>query len=123
MHSNAGLVQAYYDSWSRGGAAFDEARLRDTLAPDLRFDGPIAGTRTGAEAFLARVGSFAKAIVATRMLREVHADTESAMLYDCDFASGGTLRFAEFIRVAGGKIAGIALVFDAAEFRKLIART
>ena len=46
------LVRDYYASWSKGIESFDEARLRAVLASDLRFEGPIAGTRTGMEPFL-----------------------------------------------------------------------
>ncbi len=46
------LVHAYYDSWKQGAASYDEARLLGILAPDLKFEGPIAGKQTSAQAFL-----------------------------------------------------------------------
>lgn len=42
------LVQDYYDTLKDGMASFDEDRLRRILAPDLVFEGPIAGRHVGA---------------------------------------------------------------------------
>lgn len=43
------VVQACYDILKDGTASFDEERLRAILAPDLAFEGPIAGHVVGAE--------------------------------------------------------------------------
>ncbi|HEY7063186.1 MAG TPA: nuclear transport factor 2 family protein [Chloroflexota bacterium] len=116
------LVQAYYDSWKGGMATYDEARLRSVLAPDLHFEGPIAGMRDGLEPFVVGLAGFVRALRACQMVQQVYTGDEAAALYDCELgAAGGTLRFAEFIRVQNGKIQEIRLLYDPSEFRRLMA--
>ena len=116
------LVQAYYDSWKDGMASYDEERLRGILAPDLRFEGPIAGKREGLEPFLGGLADFVRALQAHQMVRQMHAGDEASALYDCNVgASAGTLRFAEFLRVENDRIQEIKLLYDATEFRRLMA--
>jgi hypothetical protein len=113
----AELVNAYYDSWKRGIASMDEDRLRGLLAPDLDFEGPIAGKRTGAEPFLQGLARFVGTITAFQPLQQIHGDGEASALYDCDLP-GGRVRFAEFFRVTGDRIQAIRLLYDAGEFRR-----
>ena len=116
------IVAAYYDSWQRGIAAFDEATLRRILAPDLLFEGPIAGSRTGSEGFVRGLADFAKSLRGLHMVQQVITGDEAAMLYDCELgSSSGTLRFAEFLALRDGRIQSIRLVYDPAAFLKLIA--
>jgi hypothetical protein len=114
----AALVDAYYESWKRGIASFDEDRVRGLLAPDLAFDGPIAGRRTGAEPFLQGLARFVATITAFHPLQQIHTETEAAAIYDCDLP-GGRVRFAEFFRIAGDRIQAITLLFDADRFQRL----
>jgi hypothetical protein len=117
------VVLDYYDSWKNGIGSFDEMRLRGILAADLKFEGPIAGKKNGAEDFLSGLIPFVKTLKAHRILQTLHAGNEAAVLYDCDLtAPSGTFRFAEFFRVERDKIQEIKLVFDATESRKLGAR-
>jgi ketosteroid isomerase-like protein len=116
------LVRAYYDSWKNGMASYDEARLRAILAADLKFEGPLAGKLTSADAFLPGLARFVQSVKAFHMRQEIHAGHEAAALYDCDLTKpAGTFRFTEFFRVENDKISAITLVFDATEFRKLMA--
>jgi hypothetical protein len=116
------LVQAYYNSWKNGMASYDAERLRSILAPDLRFEGPIAGKRDGLEPFLVGLSDFVRALKAYQMVRQVDAGDEASALYDCKIGvSAGTLRFAEFFRVQNDKIQEIRLLYDATEFRRLMA--
>jgi len=115
------LVQRYYASWQDGGASLDEASLRSVLDANLEFEGPIAGRRIGADGFLKGLGDFAGALHGLRMLAQVESSDAVASLYDCELGpTSGTLRFAEFIRVEGGLIRSIKLVYDPVEFRRLI---
>ncbi len=115
------LVRDYYDSWQDGIASFDETRLRAILAPDMLFEGPIAGTRTGVDAFMGGLRGFVQSMRAMRMIQLVQSADGGAALYDCDLGStSGTLRFAEFFGVADGRITSIRLVYDPAEFRRLV---
>jgi SnoaL-like domain len=116
------LVQAYYASWQNGIDAFDEARLRTILAPDLKFEGPIAGQRDSVEPFLGGLAGFVRTLKAYRNIQHVHAGNQASALYDCDLGTtAGTLRFAEFFRVQNNRIQEIKLVYDATEFRRLTA--
>jgi len=116
------LVEAYYSSWKQGMASFDEERLRGVLAPDLRFEGPIAGKREGREPFIRGVGDFARSLRAYRQVQQTNAGNEASVLYDCSVGPfAGELRFAEFFRVKDGLIKEIRLVYDPGEFRRLTA--
>ena len=120
--TTAELVRGYYASWDTGIAAFDEARLRQILAPDLLFEGPIAGSRRGVEGFLKGLADFVRATRAMHVIQRLHAGADAATLYDCELGeTRGTLRFAEFFQVANGRIQAIRLVYDPAEFRRLTA--
>jgi hypothetical protein len=112
------IVRAYYDAWQNGMGSFDEGRLRELLAPDFVYEGPIAGRRVGPEPFLIGLGRFVSTLKSMRMLQQLQVGDESAAVYDCDLTSpAGTFRFAEFLRVQNGKIQEIKLVFDATRFR------
>lgn len=116
------LVQAYYASWQAGEGGYDEGRLRSVLAPNLHFEGPIAGVRDGLEPFLAGLGGVVRVLKARQMVHQVYSGNEAATLYDCELgAAEGTLRFAEFFRVQDGRIQEIRLLYDPTEFRRRMA--
>ena len=91
---------------------FDAERLRAILAPDLDFEGSIAGRRSGADAFIAGAAGFAAA--ARRITMRQREPT--AALYDAELP-GGTVRFAEFFQIEDGRISTLRLHYDAAAFR------
>ena len=114
------LVRAYYDCWKDGIRSFDEARLRSLLAPDLVFEGPIAGRRVGAEPFIKGLRGFVETLEGLRMIQQLQLGDEAAFLYDCDLtAPAGTFRFAEFLRFDQDRqrIREVRIVFDATRFR------
>ncbi len=116
--STTQIVRAYYDTWQNGMGSFDDGRLRELLAPDFVYEGPIAGRRVGPESFVIGLGRFVNTLKAMRMLQQLHAAGESAAVYDCDLTSpAGTFRFAEFLRIENDKIHEVKLVFDATQFR------
>jgi hypothetical protein len=106
------LVREYYDTLTR----FDPARLRAILAPELVFEGPIAGRRVGAEGFVKGASGFAQAVKRVDMLHLLDSGEEAAALYDAELP-GGTVRFAEFFAVEDGRIRSLRLLYDAAEYR------
>lgn len=114
--TTAQLVDSYYDTLKEGMASFDAERLRAILAPDLTFEGPIAGRRVGAEGFIKGVSGFAGTMRGLTMLHQLRVGGEAAALYDAQMP-GGTVRFAEFFQVAGGKIQSLRLLYDATEYR------
>jgi hypothetical protein len=120
--STTDLVHAYYAAWQHGSTAFDEARLRTMLAADLRFEGPIAGTRIGVDSFVRGLADFVRSLKALRMVQLIHTASAASAVYDCDLGpSGGTLRLAEFLQLEGERIQAVRLVFDPARFKALTA--
>jgi ketosteroid isomerase-like protein len=114
------VVKTYYASWTAGPNAFDEQRLRQVLHPQLDFRGSVAGQRTGAEPFIKGVANIARALKSFRMMQWLEQDDQVAAVYECDLAQpAGTFMFAEFFRVAEGRITSLNLSYDGTEFRKL----
>jgi SnoaL-like domain len=111
----ADLVSAYYEILQAGAGSYDPERLRCILAPDLEFDGPIAGRIRGADRFSRGVAGFIETQHGIRFLQQVVTHDAAAVLYDADLP-GGTLRFAEFFRFDGGQIASIKLLYDPAQY-------
>ncbi len=119
-HRASALVDAYYACWIHGLEAFDEARLREILAPGLVFNGTLAGHRIGAEGFLKGVAGVAAVVRSFTQVQRVEQGNEVAVVYDCELIRpAGVCRFAEFFRVEGGRIQSINLVYDGTEWRKL----
>jgi len=117
--TTAELTNAYYDSWKNGIATFNESRVGGILADNLDFEGPIAGKRQGATGFIGGLRRFVEGLQAPiRFLQLVNSDDQAAALYDADLPNG-TMRFAEFFQVEGGRIQAIKLVYDAAQYRAL----
>ena len=114
--TSAQLVQSYYDVLEGGAASYDTERLRRILAPDLEFEGPIAGRRVGAEGFIKGAAGFAETMQSLAMIQQVCEEDAAAALYDAQLP-GGTVRFAEFFRIADGRIRTLRLLYDAAEYR------
>lgn len=110
------VVQAYYDILKEGMASFDAGRLRAILASDLKFEGPIAGHVVGAERFIKGVSGFVETLRSLKMLHQMSAGGMAAALYDAEMP-GGTVRFAEFFQIDGGRIQSLRLLYDAAEYR------
>ena len=55
-------IETYYEILQSGADRFDPERLRAILAPELVFEGPIAGHRVGAEPFCKGVVGFVSAL-------------------------------------------------------------
>ena len=111
------VARAYYDSWKGGRGHFDAPRLRGILAPDLVFDGPLAGHRVGAEGFLKGLADFAQSVTSLRLVSVVRDGQQAAYLYDCDLTGRpAPVRFAEFLRIGDGLIQSITLLYDKGDF-------
>ena len=109
------VVHVYYSILKGGMASFDEQRLREILAPELDFHGPIAGHRIGAEPFIKGVRGFAATMRGLTMLQQLCTEDAAAALYDAEMP-GGTVRFAEFFQVKDDRIQSLTLLFDPAEY-------
>lgn len=113
-------VREYYDSWKDGIEAYDEARVRAILSPDLAFEGPAGVRRIGAEPFLKGLLDFVRLRRSVRIVQQLHSGNAAAVIYDCDMGMHRTpMRFAEFFTVADGKITELRLLFDASQYRAL----
>ena len=117
----ANLIHAYYATWEHGAEHFDDTRLRELLASDLDFEGPLAGHRVGAEGFIRGLADFAQHVRSIEMLRETQSGAEAAFLYDCAMRSGDTIRVAEFITTRDGRISAVRIQYDKADFRAAMA--
>jgi len=112
-------IDSYYASWRTGIDGFDGSRLEALLATDLDFEGPIAGHRVGAAGFIGGLRRFVEGLQEPiAMLEEVAGNSSGAALYDA-VLPGGSMRFAEFFRVDGDRIASLKLVYDAARYVEL----
>jgi ketosteroid isomerase-like protein len=115
----AEVIGDYYASWKDGISSFDEARVRGVLVENLDFEGPIAGKRRGSVGFIGGLRRFVEGLRAPiHILQEIASGDQAAVLYDADLPEG-TMRFAEFFRVADGRIQSIKLLYDAAQYRAL----
>ncbi|MBO0693411.1 MAG: nuclear transport factor 2 family protein [Acidimicrobiaceae bacterium] len=111
------LLDLYYGVLTGGPDAFDDGRsLRRILAPDLDFEGPIAGRATGGERFIRGVFGFVETVRHLHLLQRLEAGSEAATLYDAEMP-GGPVRFAEFFTVAEGRIQSLRLLYDATQYR------
>lgn len=111
------LLDTYYAVLSGGAGQYSGGEhLRPILDPDLVFEGPIAGRADGAERFLRGVAGFVTTVKRISMLQRIHTATQAAALYDADLP-GGTVRFAEFFEIDGGRVRSLRLLYDATEYR------
>ena len=110
------VLKTYYETLNDATASRDEERLRAILAPDLNFEGPIAGHVVGAERFIKGVSGFVETKRRLTMVQQLHAGDLAAALYDAELP-GGTVRFAEFFQIEDGKIRSLRLLYDATEYR------
>lgn len=111
------LVQDYYRVLTHGAAAFGQGdALRPLLSDHLDFTGSLAGHRPDStEAFLRGVAGFVATVRTLAVVQEVHDHHGSAVLYDAELP-GGTVRFAEFFTFADGRISGLQLQYDGADY-------
>ena len=111
------LIETYHNAWTHG----EIDRARGCLADDLDFRGSIE-TFCKADDFVAALRQFQAMLRSVTLLRSYFGEAGASLLYDCDTAGpAGVIRTAEFFTVRNGKISEIRLVFDATEFRKLMA--
>jgi hypothetical protein len=115
----ADVIDAYYGSWRDGISSFDADQLRGVLVEDLDFEGPIAGKRQGSAGFIGGLKRFVEGLRAPiHVLHRIDSQDQAAVLYDAELPEG-TMRFAEFFRIDGGRIQSIKLLYDATQYRAL----
>ena len=109
MPSNAGteqLVAFYADSWIDG----DSDAVRQLLAPDAEITWNLAPP-VDDEELIRLLQQLAARAQSVAVVSRTCADGRASVIYDC---SGplGTVRFAEFLTAAGGKITEVRQVHD-----------
>jgi len=110
MHSNPSEVAvAYLEAFGRQ----DMTAAARFIADDITFESPRV-TLTGAEAYLAAVGEFAKAVTAVDILAALGDGDRAFVLYDMKTGPFGTIRAANYFLVRDGRITSDVLVFDTA---------
>lgn len=110
-------LQEYYRILTAGVGAFQEGqRLRVLLSDHLDFTGSLAGHVVDAtDGFLPGVAGFISTVRSIHVVREVHDEHGSAVLYDAEMP-GGTVRFAEFFTFRDGLIDTLDLHYDGQDY-------
>ena len=111
------VLQEYYRILTAGAEAFGDGQsLRPLLSRHLDFTGSLAGHRPDAtDGFLHGVAGFIATVRNIDIIREVHDEEGSAVLYDAEMP-GGTVRFAEFFTFRDGVIATLHLHYDGQDY-------
>ncbi|KAA8880622.1 hypothetical protein F3087_40610 [Nocardia colli] len=86
------------------------------MAPDLDFEGPIAGRIVGAEPFIKGVFGFIETARSFDLLHQLRTENGVATLYDAEMPERA-VRFAEFFQIDGGTIRSLRLLYDAADYQ------
>ncbi|MCC9175888.1 hypothetical protein [Arthrobacter sp. zg-Y179] len=110
-------LQEYYRVLASGPQAYgDGSELRALLSDRLDFTGSLAGHRPDAtDGFLQGVAGFIGTVRSINILREVHDESGSAVLYDAELPAG-PVRFAEFFTFEDGVIDSLNLHYDGADY-------
>ncbi len=101
---------------ARQDAKADAAELMDE---SFTFESPLMRINDR-DGYLRTHRGFQPLVKSTRMLSELYGSDEAILLYDLDIATPPCVeRTAEHIRIAGGKVASILLLFDTAPWRAI----
>ena len=111
------IVNRYYDLCNhRQGEGF-----ASLIAENIEFEGPVMRL-SGAEQYVGAVGPLLKFHQGMRMLKQFEDGDHVCSIYEMTLVTpaGGTLTlaFADWIRVAEGKVAEQKLYYDPREFAK-----
>ena len=111
------VLQEYYGILSGGSEAYDTGQtLRPLLSDHLDFTGSLAGHIPDAtDRFLHGVAGFIATVRGITMVREVHDEHGSAVLYDAQMP-GGVVRFAEFFTFRDDVIDTLDLHYDGQDY-------
>ena len=111
------VLREYYRILTAGADAFGEGQaLRALLSDHLDFTGSLAGHHPDAtDGFLHGVAGFISTVRGIDVVREVHDESGSAVLYDAEMP-GGTVRFAEFSTLRDGVIDTLQLHYDGQDY-------
>lgn len=95
--------------------------LEEMVARDVVFEGPLMRL-AGAEEYVSTVGPFLKFHKGMRMLKQFEDGDHVCSIYEMTLGTPAgktmTLAFADWIRIAGGRVAEQKLYYDPREFAK-----
>lgn len=111
------VLRQYYAVLTAGPDALgDGESLRALLSDHLDFTGSLAGHRPDStEGFIRGATGFISTVRGITVVREVHDQRGSAVLYDAEMP-GGAVRFAEFFTVRDGLIETLDLHYDGQDY-------
>ncbi|TXN30609.1 hypothetical protein [Lacisediminihabitans profunda] len=111
------VLQQYYRVLTAGASAFGDGQgLRALLSDHLDFTGSLAGHISDAtDGFRKGVAGFIATVRGITVVREVHDEHGSAVLYDAEMP-GGTVRFAEFFTFRDGVIDTLNLHYNGQDY-------
>lgn len=117
MKTACEIVNHYYDLCNnQQGKGF-----ASLIAQNIEFEGPVMRL-SGAEQYVAAVGPLLKFHKGMRMLKQFEDGDQVCSIYEMTLGTpaGGTLTlaFADWIRVAGGRLVEQKLYYDPREFAK-----
>lgn len=109
-------VQAYHHARFNGDVPTAIAYLAD----EFTFGSPLMVS--DAAGHLAGLAAFLQVVTGIDMISELYGDREATLVYDVHTATPvGTQRTAEHFRLREGRITSIMLIFDATDWRQLMA--
>jgi hypothetical protein len=112
------IIRANHEA-STGGAI---AAAGQYLGEDFTTRAPV-GSYDSKDAYLTGLTRFRGFVTGVDLISELYGDAEAMLLYDVHTNTpAGTLRTAEYFTLRGGKIASTLLVFDATEWKAMLAR-
>jgi ketosteroid isomerase-like protein len=110
-------VRAYHEAWTAGDI---EAAGRH-LADDFNTRAPV-GTYDTKDEYLVGLKRFRGLVTGLDLISELYGDGEATLIYDVHTDTpAGTLPTAEHFEVAGDKIASTMLIFDATDWKAMLA--
>lgn len=111
------VLRDYYRILQGGTAAYqDGVRMRELLTDHLDFTGSLAGHLADAtEGFLQGVAGFIGTVRDIEIVRDVHDESGSAVLYSATMP-GGPVNFAEFFTFEDGRINTLDLHYNGPEY-------
>ncbi len=111
------LVRAYHAAWTGGEINAGGQYLAD----DFTTRAPV-GSYDTKDAYLTGLTRFRSLVGGLDLISELYGDDEAMLLYDVHTNTpAGKLRTAEHFRVREGQIASTLLVFDATDWKAMLA--
>jgi ketosteroid isomerase-like protein len=111
------LVRAYHDAWTAG----DIATAGRYLTEDFSTRAPV-GSYDTKDAYLAGLTRFRGLVTGLELISELYGEGEATLLYDVHTSTpAGTLRTAEHFRVGPEGIVSTQLIFDATDWKAMLA--